>query len=79
MVNITDKAMCCGCNACGDVCAHDAITFRTDIEGFWYPEVDKDKCTDCGLCERVCPILHVEELKRNDYNQFYVACSVHPR
>ena len=68
MIDVSDKAMCCGCNACGDVCAHDAITFKTDIEGFWYPEVDKDKCTDCGLCERVCPILHVEELKRNDYN-----------
>ena len=68
MIDVSDKAMCCGCNACGDVCAHDAITFKTDIEGFWYPEVDKDKCTDCGFCERVCPILHVEELKRNDYN-----------
>ena len=68
MIDVSGKAMCCGCNACGDVCAHDAITFKTDIEGFWYPEVDKDKCTDCGLCERVCPILHVEELKRNDYN-----------
>lgn len=34
MIDISDKAMCCGCNACGDVCAHDAITFKTDIEGF---------------------------------------------
>ena len=47
MIHISDKAMCCGCNACGDVCAHDAITFKTDIEGFWYPEVDKSKCNNC--------------------------------
>lgn len=56
MINITNKSECCGCNACGDVCAHDAITFKTDIEGFWYLEADKDKCTDCGLCEKVCPL-----------------------
>ena len=42
MIQITDKSKCCGCNACGDVCTHKAITFKTDIEGFWYPEVDKN-------------------------------------
>ncbi|MDR1846634.1 MAG: Coenzyme F420 hydrogenase/dehydrogenase, beta subunit C-terminal domain, partial [Bacteroidales bacterium] len=57
MINIINKKDCCGCNACGDICGHDAITFVTDIEGFWYPEVDKNKCTDCGLCEKACPII----------------------
>lgn len=61
MVNITDKSKCCGCNACGDVCIHQAIKFHIDVEGFWYPEVDKDKCTDCGLCEKVCPIINKED------------------
>lgn len=27
-----------------------------DKEGFLYPQVDKDKCIDCHLCEKVCPI-----------------------
>ena len=67
MIDISDKAMCCGCNACGDVCAHDAITFKTDIEGFWYPEVDKSKCNNCGLCEKVCPIINIDKLKKNDF------------
>lgn len=62
MIQITDKVNCCGCNACGDVCPHQAVTFKTDKEGFWYPEVDKDKCTDCSLCEKVCPIINKEEL-----------------
>lgn len=57
MINIVDKAKCCGCNACGDICAKHAITFKLDIEGFWYPEVNKDLCTDCGLCEKVCPTM----------------------
>lgn len=68
MINITDKTQCCGCNACGDVCTKHAITFKTDNEGFWYPEVDKSVCTDCGLCERVCPIINIQELKHNDFN-----------
>ena len=69
MINIQNKVDCCGCNACGDVCAHKAITFKTDIEGFWYPEVDKTKCTDCHLCEKVCPIINIQDLKKNDYEK----------
>lgn len=69
MINIQNKVDCCGCNACGDVCVHGAITFKTDIEGFWYPEVDARKCTDCHLCEKVCPIINVKELKKNDLPQ----------
>ena len=57
MISITDKDNCCGCNACGDICPHSAISFKSDNEGFWYPEVDKVSCIDCGLCERVCPVI----------------------
>jgi acetyltransferase-like isoleucine patch superfamily enzyme/coenzyme F420-reducing hydrogenase beta subunit len=69
MIEIQRKEDCCGCNACDDVCAHGAITFVTDIEGFWYPEVNKDKCTECGLCEKVCPIINIKDLKKNDLEQ----------
>ena len=69
MINIANKEDCCGCNACGDVCAHKAITFKTDNEGFWYPEVNKDLCSNCGLCEKVCPMINVNQLKRNDYDE----------
>lgn len=58
MINITKKADCCGCNACGDACPKQAISFKTDNEGFWYPEVDMQKCIECGLCDKVCPIQH---------------------
>lgn len=68
MINIKNKVDCCGCNACGDACHKQAITFKTDNEGFWYPEVDMQKCVDCGLCENVCPIINAEELKKNDFN-----------
>jgi acetyltransferase-like isoleucine patch superfamily enzyme/coenzyme F420-reducing hydrogenase beta subunit len=69
MIDIQRKEDCCGCNACGDICGHNAITFVTDIEGFWYPEVNRDQCTECGLCEKVCPIINIKDLKKNDLEQ----------
>ena len=69
MIKINNKVDCCGCNACGDVCAQHAITFKTDHEGFWYPEVNMQKCTDCHLCEKVCPIINIKMLKKNDLPQ----------
>lgn len=48
---------CCGCNACGDICPRGAISFKTDHEGFWYPEVNEGACIHCGLCEKVCPVI----------------------
>ena len=69
MINIQDKSKCCGCCACVDVCAHQAISLKTDIEGFWYPVVDETKCVDCGLCNKVCPELNIADIKKNDYPQ----------
>lgn len=78
MIKITHKVDCCGCNACGDVCAQHAITFKTDIEGFWYPEVDVQKCTDCHLCEKVCPVLQINDLKKNDFDKpSHVYAAIH--
>lgn len=67
MINIVNKIDCCGCNACGDICPKDAIEFVTDNEGFWYPKVNLDKCINCGLCEKTCPIINAGELKKNDF------------
>lgn len=69
MINIINKIDCCGCNACGDICPTQAIEFRTDNEGFWYPKVSLDKCINCGLCERTCAITQANELKRNNFQQ----------
>ncbi len=63
MIKIESKGACCGCNACGDICAHNAITFKRDNEGFLYPQVDEKLCTNCGLCEQICPEMHIEDLK----------------
>lgn len=54
MIKVTDKSQCSGCTACYAVCPHQAISMKPDALGFLYPEVDMDRCTDCGLCERKC-------------------------
>ena len=54
MIQITSPSDCCGCTACASVCAHNAITMQPDALGFLYPTIDTDKCTECGLCEKVC-------------------------
>ncbi len=69
MIDIKRKEDCCGCNACGDACPKGCITFETDIEGFAYPVVDKDTCINCHLCEKVCPIINIDKLKKNDFKQ----------
>ncbi|MBQ7037060.1 MAG: Coenzyme F420 hydrogenase/dehydrogenase, beta subunit C-terminal domain [Clostridia bacterium] len=52
---------CTGCMACKSACRTDAIRMIPDEEGFPYPKVLADKCKDCGLCTRVCPMLNTEE------------------
>ena len=54
MIRISDPANCCGCTACASICNHDAISMEPDVLGFLYPKVDESKCTNCGLCEKVC-------------------------
>lgn len=50
------KEICCGCSACADSCGAGAIEMVQDKEGFFYPHIDKSKCTGCGRCEQVCPV-----------------------
>ena len=61
MINIKNKKDCCGCNACVQRCPKQCITMQADNEGFLYPIVDTAQCTDCGQCEKVCPVINQNE------------------
>lgn len=52
------KYDCCGCRSCEQICPRQAIEMKTDEEGFLYPHIILEKCIDCGLCNKVCPIEH---------------------
>lgn len=63
MIEIIEKKHCCGCHACFNICSKNAISMVEDEKGFKYPKVDKEKCIDCGLCEKVCPILNNKKIE----------------
>lgn len=48
------KSKCCGCSLCLAMCPSNAIELVLDSEGFFYPEIDENKCVSCYLCEKVC-------------------------
>lgn len=58
MIEINRKEDCCGCEACLQVCPKRCISFAQDEEGFFYPKVTIENCIECGLCERVCPVVN---------------------
>ena len=65
MIEIKEKYKCSGCHACFNKCPKKAITMKEDENGFKYPIVDKEKCINCGLCQKVCPIIN----NRNNENK----------
>lgn len=64
MIQIKNKAKCCGCTACANICPQQCISMIEDNEGFLYPSVDASNCIKCNLCERVCPELYPFEAKK---------------
>ena len=48
---------CTGCYACVSACPTKCITMVDNSEGFWYPEVDYDKCIFCEKCVLSCPVI----------------------
>lgn len=73
MINITNKNKtdCCGCTSCASVCPKSCIKMVEDSEGFKYPSVNMDLCINCGLCEKVCPI--ITKSKEADIVKAYIA------
>ena len=61
MIQLEHKQDCCGCAACVQRCPKQCITMKEDEEGFLYPHIHPDICIDCGLCEKVCPVINQNE------------------
>lgn len=73
MLKLNSKYDCCGCTACASICKYNAITMETDEEGFLYPLINSERCTDCGICEKVCPIIHYDTLKDTPQTPLVIA------
>ena len=67
--------LCTGCEACRSVCPHSAIEMEPDQEGFLYPRIHRDMCVDCGLCGKICPVLHTVYSNRGNPASFAMMAS----
>ena len=56
--------LCTGCRACEQLCVSHAINMATNREGFIEAKITADLCVNCGLCVKVCPQNHTEELNK---------------
>ena len=61
MIAINDKAKCCGCSACVNICPVSAIEMLPDEQGFLYPSANPKTCIECGKCEAVCPVINPQK------------------
>ena len=52
---------CTTCSACINICPRKCIKFQINEEGFNYPIIDKFKCIECNLCEKVCSVISDEK------------------
>lgn len=68
------KEKCYGCSACTTACPKSCISMVDKGEGFLYPELDRLKCIECNICEKVCPVLN--QPKENDEYLTYAAYNV---
>lgn len=57
MNTIDDKSSlreCTSCQMCAALCSQNAIRIHLNKDGFYRPYIDEVKCTNCGLCTKVC-------------------------
>ena len=61
MIDLAKENECTGCFACKIKCEKQAIQEVLGEDGFYYPEIDSQKCIQCKKCIKVCPVLNAEK------------------
>ena len=57
MISFDFSSHCTGCYACADICPKQCIKIADNKRGFRIPFIELEDCVNCGLCEKVCPII----------------------
>lgn len=73
MIVLCEHNECTGCGACFNACPTGCIEMRRDVEGFLFPNIDAQRCTQCQLCVQSCPILSNPDIGRSEPQDVY-AC-----
>lgn len=74
MPNLCTYRDCTSCMACFNACPFDAISMVETSLAEKVPSVDVKKCRECGMCEKVCPILN-----RPNLNHPHTALALYSR
>lgn len=67
---IWNQIKCTGCGGCANACPVEAIQMLPNSEGFLNPQVDYDKCINCGMCVGKCIALK-PQYKNNSKPECY--------
>ena len=74
MIDYDFDKNCYGCRNCENICPTKAIKMKENNEGFLMPVIDKEKCINCGLCDKKCPFLNIEENEEKIKLNKWYAC-----
>ena len=75
MINLAKESQCTGCMVCMDTCSRSAIECITKSDGHYYPQIRKDKCVECGLCVKTCPVINPLRTENSNRPITYAAWS----
>ena len=56
-LDIIGTARCTGCFGCQSACTIGAIVISLDADGFYKPVINRQTCTECGICQHCCPVI----------------------
>lgn len=56
-ITILGDNYCTGCYGCFNICTQNAIDIYLNNEGFPIPSVNHERCIECGICQKYCPII----------------------
>lgn len=73
MIRGLSKKDCCGCSVCSNICPQHCIEMTEDSEGFFYPQIDALRCTECGACMKHCPVLLDAPTEEGEQPEAYAA------
>ena len=77
MNNVSTIRDCYGCGVCAIACGRKLIRIEEDKDGFYAPRIDEiERCTDCGLCSKVCAYQHKDVVDCNHDPQAFAAWSL---
>lgn len=56
-IELCDVGKCTQCLACVNICPKSCISMADVEAGFRIPDIDRDKCIECGACMKACHVI----------------------